>query len=167
MWKCQICGHAYQGNLHSFYSFDRGGCCVLLGDRPIRSGTNLAHFRWALRYDTMECIARCNRSCWFAVFVAFCYWAWRSRIVSRRCPRNPRVFDWCVSIQPFAKLMLKTVTSVTAQYPATLFVGVVGLIIQSGYGALWIATLVGLFQHFENQRSSNGVRYVTVVFMVS
>lgn len=63
--------------------------------------------------------------------------------------------------------MLKTVTSITAKYPATLFVGVVGLIIQSGYGALWIATLVGLFQHFENQRSSNGVRYVTLVFMVS
>ncbi|KAJ3035236.1 putative choline transporter, neither null mutation nor overexpression affects choline transport [Rhizophlyctis rosea] len=83
----------------------------------------------------------------FAVLYAFCYWSWRSRF-------------------PFAKVMLKTVTSITGKYPATLFVGVLGLIIQSAYGALWIATLIGLFQYFENNRTSNGPRYVTVVFMI-
>ncbi|KAJ3054888.1 putative choline transporter, neither null mutation nor overexpression affects choline transport [Rhizophlyctis rosea] len=83
----------------------------------------------------------------FAGLYAFCYWGWRSRI-------------------PFAKIMLKTVTQITAKYPATLLVGVVGLLVQSAFGALWIATLIGLFQRFENQRTANGVRYVTIVFMI-
>ncbi|KAJ3372401.1 hypothetical protein HDU91_003447, partial [Kappamyces sp. JEL0680] len=39
---------------------------------------------------------------------------------------------WRVRI-PFARVMLKTVTKVISKYPATLSVGIVGLLVQSGW----------------------------------
>ncbi|KND04289.1 uncharacterized protein SPPG_00024 [Spizellomyces punctatus DAOM BR117] len=78
---------------------------------------------------------------------AFFLWSWRSRI-------------------PFAKVLLKTVTSITGQYPATLFVGFVGLILETAFTALWIASFAGMMQYFDSDKASNGLRYVTVVFML-
>ncbi|KAJ3291793.1 putative choline transporter, neither null mutation nor overexpression affects choline transport [Borealophlyctis nickersoniae] len=83
----------------------------------------------------------------FALLYTWCYFGWRSRI-------------------PFAKIMLKTVTAITAKYPATIVVGVIGLLIQAAFSALWIATLAGILQYFDSNNSSNGVRYVTVVFLL-
>lgn len=55
----------------------------------------------------------------FTLLYAWMFYSWRHRI-------------------PFAKLMLKTVTKVTGQFPATLFTGFVGLLFGLGFSALFI-----------------------------
>lgn len=47
---------------------------------------------------------------------------------------------------PFARVMLKTVTGVITQYPATLTVGVVALLVQAVFSTWWILTLAGFAQ---------------------
>ncbi|KAI9005314.1 plasma-membrane choline transporter-domain-containing protein [Gaertneriomyces semiglobifer] len=83
----------------------------------------------------------------FAGLLAFFFWSWRDRI-------------------PFAKLMLKTVTKITRQFPATLLVGFIGLVVETAFSALWLATFAGLMQHFDDKQSGSGVRYVAIVFML-
>jgi hypothetical protein len=61
----------------------------------------------------------------FAALYAWAYWSWRFRI-------------------PFAKVMLKTVTSITKQFPSTILVGVGALLVQFAYCCWWILTLIGL-----------------------
>jgi len=58
----------------------------------------------------------------FAVLYAFCYFLWRSRI-------------------PFAKVMLKTVTSVTRKFPATILTGFIGCFV----GAIWYGIIAVTF----------------------
>ena len=64
----------------------------------------------------------------FTLLYAWLFYSWRSRI-------------------PFAKLMLKTVTKVTGQYPATLYTGFVGLVVGLGISALFIFS-AGIFLNF-------------------
>lgn len=54
-----------------------------------------------------------------ALIYAWIFYSWRHRI-------------------PFAKLMLKTVTKVTGQFPATLFTGFVGLLFGLGIAVLFL-----------------------------
>jgi hypothetical protein len=42
--------------------------------------------------------------------------------------------------------MLETVTHIISRYPATLTVGVAGLLIQSAWSVVWISTAIGLGQ---------------------
>lgn len=86
---------------------------------------------------------------WFlmAALNAFFLWSWRDRI-------------------PFAKIILKTVTNITSQYPATLFTGFVGLVLEAAFTALWIASFAGMMQYFDSNKSSNGLRYLVIVFML-
>jgi hypothetical protein len=55
----------------------------------------------------------------FTALWAWVFYSWRDRI-------------------PFAKVMLKTVTRVTGQFPATMFAGFIGLCIELGLSALFI-----------------------------
>ncbi|KAJ3175434.1 putative choline transporter, neither null mutation nor overexpression affects choline transport [Geranomyces variabilis] len=82
----------------------------------------------------------------FAALSAFFLWSWRSRI-------------------PLAKIILKTVTSVTGQFPATLFAGFIGLVLITIFNALWLATFAGMMQVYDD-KSSNGARYAVVVFLL-
>ncbi|KAJ3125696.1 putative choline transporter, neither null mutation nor overexpression affects choline transport [Nowakowskiella sp. JEL0407] len=65
----------------------------------------------------------------FALIYAFMYFGMRSRI-------------------PFAKVMLRSVCSVTNKYPGMLAVAISGLILSIAYNALWFAVLMGLFFKF-------------------
>jgi len=72
----------------------------------------------------------------FAFLYALCYFFWRSRI-------------------PFAKVMLKTVTSVTKKYPATIFLGVIECIIASIWYVFIVITIVASFAHFYKDSTSS------------
>jgi hypothetical protein len=61
----------------------------------------------------------------FAIIYAWFFYSWRNRI-------------------PFAKVMLKTVTRVTGQFPATMFSGFIGLCFEVGFGALLILSVGNL-----------------------
>ncbi|KAJ3150063.1 putative choline transporter, neither null mutation nor overexpression affects choline transport [Geranomyces michiganensis] len=82
----------------------------------------------------------------FAGLSAFFLWSWRSRI-------------------PLAKIILKTVTSITGQFPATLFAGFIGLVLITLFNALWLATFAGMMQLFDDSKS-NGARYAVIVFLL-
>jgi hypothetical protein len=58
-----------------------------------------------------------------ALYTYFLY-SWRSRI-------------------PFAKIMLKSVLQVIQQYPSTVFVGVIGMILETAFAALFFFTVFG------------------------
>ncbi|TPX61697.1 hypothetical protein PhCBS80983_g00930 [Powellomyces hirtus] len=76
-------------------------------------------------------------------------------------------FLWsCRSRIPLAKIVLKTVTKVTGQYPATLFAGFMALVLIAIFNALWLASFAGMMQYFETNNSGNGLRYLTIVFML-
>ncbi|KAJ3011684.1 putative choline transporter, neither null mutation nor overexpression affects choline transport [Thoreauomyces humboldtii] len=78
---------------------------------------------------------------------AYIFWSWRYRI-------------------PLAKILLKTVTSVTGQFPATLLIGVIALVLSSIFNALWIASFAGMMQYFDFNNTSSAFRYLTIVFML-
>ncbi|KAJ3261960.1 putative choline transporter, neither null mutation nor overexpression affects choline transport [Boothiomyces macroporosus] len=82
-----------------------------------------------------------------AAIIAWCYWSWRSRI-------------------PFAKVMLKNVTSITGKYPATIFVGVIGLVFQLAFVTYWAFGAVSITQLVQNKVVSQGVGYGLLVYMV-
>ncbi|KAJ3326199.1 putative choline transporter, neither null mutation nor overexpression affects choline transport [Boothiomyces sp. JEL0866] len=82
-----------------------------------------------------------------AAIIAWCYWSWRSRI-------------------PFAKVMLKNVTSITGKYPATIFAGVVGLVFQLAFVTYWAFGAVSLTHLVQNKVVSQGVGYALYVYMV-
>ncbi|KAJ3269818.1 putative choline transporter, neither null mutation nor overexpression affects choline transport [Terramyces sp. JEL0728] len=82
-----------------------------------------------------------------AALTAWAYWSWRSRI-------------------PFAKVILKTVTSITKQFPATLGVGVVGLIVQMVFIVWWLFTLIGIDVLGNNKVLSSGAVYGLSLYCV-
>ncbi|KAJ3261958.1 putative choline transporter, neither null mutation nor overexpression affects choline transport [Boothiomyces macroporosus] len=82
-----------------------------------------------------------------AALTAWAYWSWRFRI-------------------PFAKVVLKTVTSITKKYPATLGVGVIGLVVQIAFIVWWLFTLSGVYLLGNNQVLSNGAVYALTVYCV-
>lgn len=79
--------------------------------------------------------------------LAWLYWSWRHRI-------------------PFAKVVLKAVTSVTKRYPALIYTGILGLIVQFAYVAWWIATLVALSSASNAENISSGATYALYVYTV-
>lgn len=81
----------------------------------------------------------------FAGLYVLCYFFWKSRI-------------------PFAKVMLKTVTSVTKKFPATIFVGFIGCVVASLWYGLIMVTIVASMSYwqYENPR----VAYVIYVFLI-
>ncbi|KAJ3326197.1 putative choline transporter, neither null mutation nor overexpression affects choline transport [Boothiomyces sp. JEL0866] len=82
-----------------------------------------------------------------AALTAWAYWSWRFRI-------------------PFAKVILKTVTSITKKYPATLGAGVIGLVVQIVFIVWWLFTLTGVYLLGNNQVLSNGAVYGLSVYCV-
>ncbi|KAJ3305724.1 hypothetical protein HDV03_001132 [Kappamyces sp. JEL0829] len=83
----------------------------------------------------------------FAAIYAWCFWSWRFRI-------------------PFAKVMLKTITSITKKYPAVFVVGVAGLIIQFLFAGWWIMTVIGLGSAASSHSISNGAAYGLGVYCI-
>ncbi|KAJ1340213.1 hypothetical protein BSLG_005206 [Batrachochytrium salamandrivorans] len=81
----------------------------------------------------------------FALIFAWVFYSWRSRI-------------------PFAKLMLKTVTKITAKYPATIIVGIVGIVFSAAFSILWIIGLVGVTNYLNNAKASQGLSYFIMVY---
>ena len=57
---------------------------------------------------------------------------------------------------PFAKVILKTVTHVTAQFSGTLWVAFGGLILSAAFSFLWFLTIVGLSQWSADKQNSQG-----------
>ncbi|KAJ3326198.1 putative choline transporter, neither null mutation nor overexpression affects choline transport [Boothiomyces sp. JEL0866] len=82
-----------------------------------------------------------------ACLVAWAYWSWRFRI-------------------PFAKVILKTVTSITKQFPGTLAAGVIGLIVQVIFIGWWVVTAVGIFKLESDKVLGSGASYGIFVFTV-
>lgn len=78
---------------------------------------------------------------------------------------------------PFATVMLETVTSVTRAFPATLFVGFLGLVCQSVYFVLWITATMAASVNFitetesetndSNLEISTAGQFVLVYYMFS
>jgi len=85
----------------------------------------------------------------FAGLYVLCYFFWRSRI-------------------PFAKVVLKTVTSVTKKYPATIFLGVIECIIASIWYVFVCFTLVAAIAKSVNEKNENSktIAYVVYVFLI-
>lgn len=81
----------------------------------------------------------------FAGLYVLCYFFWRSRI-------------------PFAKVMLKTVTSVTRKFPATIFVGFVGCVVASLWYGLIGITVVAAMSYWQYENPT--VAYVVYVFLL-
>jgi len=82
----------------------------------------------------------------FAGLYALCYFFWRKRI-------------------PFAKVMLKTVTSVTKKFPATIFIGFLGCIfaiVWYGFIGLTLIAAMGSDKAQENPV----VGYVMYIFLI-
>ena len=71
----------------------------------------------------------------FGLLSVYLYNVWKSRI-------------------PFARVMLRSVTSVIGKYPATLFAGVIGLVAQSAFGVYWLVTFVGISQWLQEDNNS-------------
>ncbi|KAJ3372399.1 hypothetical protein HDU91_003445 [Kappamyces sp. JEL0680] len=67
---------------------------------------------------------------------------------------------------PFAKVMLKTITSITKKYPAVFVVGVAGLIIQFLFAGWWIMTVIGLGSAASSNSISNGAAYGLGVYCI-
>ncbi|KAJ3267489.1 putative choline transporter, neither null mutation nor overexpression affects choline transport, partial [Terramyces sp. JEL0728] len=82
-----------------------------------------------------------------ACLVAWAYWSWRFRI-------------------PFAKVILKTVTSITKQFPGTLVAGVIGLIVQVIFIGWWVVTAVGIFKLENDKVLGSGATYGVFIFTV-
>lgn len=84
----------------------------------------------------------------FTLFYAYLFYTWRHRI-------------------PFAKLLLKTVTKVTGQYPATLFTGFVGLLFGLGFSALFIFSAGGwVVKNSIQTKTTQGGTYVVYIYLV-
>ncbi|KAJ3315636.1 putative choline transporter, neither null mutation nor overexpression affects choline transport [Boothiomyces sp. JEL0838] len=82
-----------------------------------------------------------------ACLVAWAYWSWRFRI-------------------PFAKVILKTVTSITKQFPGTLVAGVTGLIVQVIFIGWWVVTAVGIAKLSNDKVISGGATYGLFIFTI-
>jgi len=85
----------------------------------------------------------------FAGLYLLCYFFWRSRF-------------------PFAKVMLKTVCSVTKRFPATIFVGFLGCIISVVWCVVIMITLAATMSWPNNEKNplNPNVAYVLYVFIV-
>jgi len=81
----------------------------------------------------------------FALLYGLCYFFWKDRI-------------------PFAKVMLKTVTTVTKKFPATILVGVIQCIIATAWYALILVTMIASLSYwqYENQK----IAYVIYVYLL-
>ncbi|KAJ3082884.1 putative choline transporter, neither null mutation nor overexpression affects choline transport [Quaeritorhiza haematococci] len=79
-----------------------------------------------------------------ALYIFF-YFNWRSRF-------------------PFAKIMLKTVTSITGKFPATIFAGIIGVILETAFSALTIITVIGIVLKY-NGTTQSGALYALLVFV--
>lgn len=83
----------------------------------------------------------------FAGITAWFFYAWRSRI-------------------PFAKLMLKTVTGIIRQYPATFFTGLIGLVVSAVMAVWWIAGIAGVAIWVQETKMSSTVGYILNLYLV-
>jgi len=81
-----------------------------------------------------------------ALLYVLCYFFWRSRI-------------------PFAKVMLKTVTSVTKKFPATIFVGFLGCIVAALWYGFIALTLVGAITYIRTEKNETAA-YIAYVFLI-
>ncbi|KAJ3413423.1 putative choline transporter, neither null mutation nor overexpression affects choline transport [Chytridiales sp. JEL 0842] len=57
---------------------------------------------------------------------------------------------------PFAKVMLKTVTRITAQFSGTIVAALVGCVISAVYSIFWLAVLLGMSQFFNKKAQESG-----------
>jgi hypothetical protein len=83
----------------------------------------------------------------FALIYAYFLYSWRFRI-------------------PFAKVMLKTVTSITKRYPALFFIGVIGLILDVVFSGIWLLTVVGLMNSKQALNLSDNAVYAIFVYII-
>ncbi|ORX86358.1 DUF580-domain-containing protein [Anaeromyces robustus] len=81
-----------------------------------------------------------------AFLYMLCYFFWRKRI-------------------PFAKVMLKTVTTVTKKFPATIFVGFLGCVVAALWYGFIALTLVGAITYIRTE-INEGAAYVAYVFLI-
>jgi hypothetical protein len=65
---------------------------------------------------------------------------------------------------PFAKVILKTVTSVTRRYPAMLLTSLLGGLLYCVFGVWWVLSVVGLLNRFRN--SSSGGVSLMIIYLV-
>ncbi|KAJ1822925.1 putative choline transporter, neither null mutation nor overexpression affects choline transport [Coemansia sp. RSA 2675] len=70
----------------------------------------------------------------FGIFYALMWFSWRHRI-------------------PFSKLVLQTVCRITRQFPSTMVISLVFLILQTAYSALWSLAFAGSFKYMEKYQS--------------
>ena len=79
---------------------------------------------------------------------AYAFYTWRFRI-------------------PFAKVLLKSVVSITRQFPATLFAGFVGMVLTAAYSFVWFAGVAGLVSLVDsNGNSPSGALYALFVYTI-
>jgi hypothetical protein len=82
-------------------------------------------FFYYLKSGEFELLFGAGAFLFVGLFLVYAYQLWKVRI-------------------PFARIMLKTVTSITQMYPATLFTGVIGMVFQTGFVIWWLMSIVGL-----------------------
>eukprot|EP00833_Pecoramyces_ruminatium_P003386 jgi/Orpsp1_1/1177418/evm.model.c7180000061385.1 len=83
----------------------------------------------------------------FALLYCLCWWFWKKRI-------------------PFAKVMLKTVVSVTRKFPATILTGFIGCFVAGVWYIFISITIVASMCYFGNQNEDTGtVSFVIYIFL--
>ncbi|KAL3898090.1 MAG: hypothetical protein SGCHY_002969 [Lobulomycetales sp.] len=63
------------------------------------------------------------------------------------------LYSWRKRI-PFAKVLLKNVLSVITQYPSTIFAGIIGTLLETAVGALFLFTAFGWITRFTDSETS-------------
>ncbi|KAJ3028769.1 putative choline transporter, neither null mutation nor overexpression affects choline transport [Rhizophlyctis rosea] len=67
---------------------------------------------------------------------------------------------------PFTTIMLETVTSVTKRYPATIFTGVVGLVVQVVASTAWMVATVGSWRIIQANKDNDALRWTIIIYSV-
>lgn len=81
----------------------------------------------------------------FTLLYAYLFYSWRHRI-------------------PFAKIMLKTVTRVTGQFPATLFTGFMGLLVGLVFSTFFGIAIAGWAAMASNRAVTSGALYGIIFY---
>ena len=62
--------------------------------------------------------------------------------------------------------MLKTVTSITGQFPATLFAGFIGLVVEIIFIVAWVLTISGFGLMYNDKKMTQNGLIIVILYLV-
>ncbi|OAD76419.1 hypothetical protein PHYBLDRAFT_154980 [Phycomyces blakesleeanus NRRL 1555(-)] len=83
----------------------------------------------------------------FSCLYLLAFWWWKSRI-------------------PFATVLLERITSITREYPSTIAIGVLSLIIQTAFSFWFMLNVIGVYETYYSNTANNARLNLAMVFLV-